>query len=158
MSANVNDQAGHFVVRPLSEKDLDRVMEVELAAYPYPWTRGIFSDCLRVGYECWGLVEGVQLAGYFILTHAAAESHLLNLCIAPSWQRQGLGSILLEHCRRLAISNGCESMFLEVRPSNRAGLGLYQKFGFEVVGERPAYYSAGEGREDAIVMRLSPLV
>ena len=144
----------HCLVRPLSEADLDRVMEIELAAYPHPWTRGIFSDCLRVGYECWGMVTGSRLSGYFILTHAAGECHLLNLCIEPARQRNGLGSILLEHAIRIAIRMGCDSMFLEVRPSNPAALELYRKKGFHQIGQRPEYYSAGEGREDAIIMAL----
>ncbi len=143
----------HLLVRRLSESDLDRVMEIELSAYPHPWTRGIFSDCLRVGYECWGIQAGEVLAGYAIMTHAAGESHLLNLCVAPQWRRRGFGGILLTQCLRLAAGYGCDSMFLEVRPSNPAGQKLYERNGFRVVGERPGYYTAGEGREDAIVMR-----
>ncbi len=144
----------HFVVRPLAENDLDQVMAIELAAYPYPWTRGIFHDCLRVGYECWGMFSGTRLAGYFVLTHAAGECHLLNLCVEPSRQREGLGSILLEHATRLAQVRGCRRMFLEVRPSNPAALALYRKNGFEKIGQRPDYYTADEGREDAVVMAL----
>ena len=143
----------HFLVRRLDDDDLDRVMAIEQEAYPHPWTRGIFSDCLRVGYECWGLQVGPELAGYAVFNHAAGECHLLNLCVAPAWQSRGLGTLLLGHCIRLATGYGCGSMFLEVRPSNPAGLRLYQANGFEVIGERPGYYTAGEGREDAIVMR-----
>lgn len=144
----------HYLVRPLAEADLDRVMEIELEAYPHPWTRGIFADCLRVGYPCWGLQVDASLVGYCILTHAANEAHLLNLCVAPSWQRRGLGGILLEHVVRLALAHRCESIFLEVRPSNRDAIRLYQRSGFTVIGKRPGYYSNGDGREDAIVMRL----
>lgn len=144
----------HYLIRRLAEADLDRVMEIELESYPHPWTRGIFADCLRVGYECWGLQAGEVLAGYCILTHAANEAHLLNVCVAPAWQGRGLGGILMEHVQRLAIAHGCESLFLEVRPSNRGALRLYQRNGFSVIGKRPGYYSDGDGREDAIVMRL----
>jgi ribosomal-protein-alanine N-acetyltransferase len=156
----------HPLVRPLGMGDLDRIMEIELAAYPYPWTRGIFSDCLRVGYDCWGLQLGSRLMGYSIQSDAAGESHLLNLCIAPEWQRRGCGGVLLENAVRIARSHHCESMYLEVRPSNPAGIALYARYGFTVVGRRPGYYSAsavtgpagsaeaGRGREDALVMRL----
>jgi ribosomal-protein-alanine N-acetyltransferase len=85
--------------------------------------------------------------------HAVGESHLLNLCIAPQCQGRGLGGILLEHCFRVAIAAGCDSMFLEVRPSNVAAIELYRRNGFRPVGRRPAYYTAGEGREDALIMR-----
>jgi ribosomal-protein-alanine N-acetyltransferase len=148
-------EAMHPLVRKLAEEDLDRVFEIETAAYPFPWSRGIFSDCLRADYDCWGLQAGAELLGYCIQTHAAGECHLLNLCVAPDWQQRGMGSILLAHAIRLARRQGCESMYLEVRPSNPAGFALYAKNGFEVVGERPDYYRAGEGSENAIVMRLS---
>jgi [ribosomal protein S18]-alanine N-acetyltransferase len=144
----------HPVVRRLSMDELDRVMEIERSAYPFPWTRGIFEDCLRVGYDCQGLHLGSSLIGYSVQTQAAGESHLLNLCIDPAWQGRRLGRLLLEQSIRLARAAHCSSMFLEVRPSNHAGISLYRKRGFQVVGERPDYYHAANGRENALVMRL----
>jgi len=144
----------HPLIRRLSLEDLDRIMEIELAAYPYPWTRGIFNDCISVGYDCWGLQMAASLLGYCIQTRAAGECHLLNLCIAQEWQRQGFGSLLLGHAVRRARQQGCSSMFLEVRPSNPAGFRLYENNGFVAVGERRDYYTSANGRENAIVMRL----
>ena len=144
----------HPVVRALSTADLDRVMEIEQSAYPFPWTRGIFEDCLRVGYDCRGLRIGHALVGYSVQTRAAGECHLLNLCIEPDWQGRGYGSLLLEQSILLAKAQECSSMFLEVRPSNRAGIALYHKRGFRIVGERPDYYRASHGREDALIMRF----
>jgi ribosomal-protein-alanine N-acetyltransferase len=163
----------HPLLRLLNWGDLDRIMEIELAAYPVPWSRGIFSDCIRVGYDCWGLQLGPRLVGYSVLSCAAGEAHLLNLCVEPGWQRRGFGALLLENAVRVARAHGCGSMFLEVRPSNRAGIALYDRHGFVVIGRRPGYYSArpgaqagqggepaaltGELREDALVMRLEML-
>jgi len=140
------------LLRRLIASDLDRAMEIEEAAYAFPWTRGIFEDCLRVGYHCQGIQLGPLLVGYSVLTQVAGECHLLNLCVDPQWQRRHLGSVLLEQSIRTAIAGNCESMFLEVRPSNRAGIGLYRKRGFQVVGERPDYYRAASGREKAFIM------
>ena len=142
------------LLRRLNEDDLDRIMEIELAAYPYPWTRGIFADCLRVGYNCWGLQAAETLIGYCIQSHAARENHLLNLCIAPERQKQGFGSFLLAHAVRTARLQNCFCIFLEVRPSNPDGIELYEKNGFMAIGERPNYYRSGQGKENAIVMRL----
>lgn len=143
------------MIRDLTVSDLARINEIEQSAYPFPWTAGIFADCLRVGYDCTGLQVGTILIGYAIQSQAAGESHLLNLCVAPSWQGMGYGSILLEQAIRLATSQGCDHMFLEVRPSNPAGLGLYERRGFVTLGRRPNYYRTDDGREDAIVMSLS---
>lgn len=144
----------HTLLRRLAPDDLDRIIEIELSAYPYPWTRGIFADCLRVGYDCWGLQAGIELIGYTIQTHAAGENHLLNLCIAPEHQGKGYGSILLDHAIRLARQQDCFCIFLEVRPSNPAGIRLYRRNGFSVVAERPDYYRSDQGRESALVMKL----
>jgi len=149
-----NPASVHSLLRRLTEDDLNRIMEIELAAYPYPWTRGIFADCIRVGYDCWGLQAGGILIGYCIQTHAAGENHLLNLCIAPDWQKQGFGSLLLGHAVRLARGQDCFCIFLEVRPSNQTGIELYEKNGFVIVGERPNYYRSAQGKENAVVMRL----
>jgi ribosomal-protein-alanine N-acetyltransferase len=163
---NAHPAPWHPLLRPLVWGDLDRIMEIELAAYPFPWTRGIFSDCLRVGYDCWGLQIGGRLAAYSIQSDTAGESHLLNLCVAPELQRRGLGRTLLDNAIRVARAHDCQSMYLEVRPSNPAGIALYRSEGFAVVGRRPDYYSAstdtarrndkgaGSPREDALVMRL----
>jgi len=151
---NINPEKGHPLIRRLGMEDLDRMHEIEKLAYPYPWSRGIFEDCLRVGYACFGLQIGRTLAGYTIYSWAAGEAHLLNLCIHPEWQQRGYGSLMLEY----AISNmarlGSEAIFLEVRASNPHAVKLYKNRGFKVVGRRPMYYKAGKGREDAIVMRL----
>ena len=134
---------------------LDRVYEIEQLAYPFPWSRGIFVDCLRVGYACFGLQIGRKLAGYSIASFAAGEAHLLNICIHPDWQRRGYGSLLLEYMINHVARLDSEAIFLEVRASNPRAATLYKNRGFKVIGRRSAYYKAGDEREDAIVMRLA---
>lgn len=142
------------LIRPLSVDDLDAVTGIENASYPFPWTRGIFRECLRAGYACFGVQEGDELLAYAIYNWGAGESHLLNLCVHPRARRNGFGRLLLEHSISHARSLGCEVMFLEVRPSNVDAERLYVQRGFRKVGVRPAYYESEQGREDAVIMRL----
>ena len=153
MQADIADKQ-HPLIRRLTVADLDRVFEIEQLAYPFPWTRGIFEDCLRVGYACFGLQFARQLAGYTIFSWAAGEAHLLNLCIHPDWQHRGYGSLLLEYSINHVARLESEAIFLEVRESNPRAAELYKNRGFKVVGHRPSYYQANDKREDAIVMRL----
>ncbi len=140
--------------RPMREVDLDAVVNIEKLAYPFPWSRGIFSDCLRAGYSCWVMTEGVEVAGYGILSAAAGEAHVLNLCVAPERQGRGLGRRLLDRLIDVARWHQSESVFLEVRPTNLSAIAMYHGRGFKEVGRRPNYYPAEENREDAIVMAL----
>jgi ribosomal-protein-alanine N-acetyltransferase len=139
---------------PLREQDLEEVMAIENAIYTHPWTRGNFTDSLRAGYECRTLRLGGELLGYFVLMVAAGEAHLLNLSIGALYQRAGRGSALLRQAAELARSLGARSLFLEVRPSNRAAQALYTRFGFRKIAVRRGYYPAHAGREDALVLTL----
>ncbi len=142
-------------LRPMHAEDVNAVMKVECAAYPFPWTAGIFRDCLRIGYCCWVAEADDGIAGYAVMSVGAGEAHLLNLCVAPARQRTGLGRRMLDHVLDLARNHRAKTVFLEVRPSNPAALHLYRVAGFVEVGLRNAYYPAARGqREDAIVLAL----
>lgn len=144
-------------LRPMQFDDLAQVTEIETAAYEFPWTRGIFRDCLSAGYNAWVLVSGTHLIGYGILSVAAQEAHLLNLCVTPSEQGQGHGRRLLGRMLDLARWHDAQRVFLEVRPSNPRAMMLYQHAGFNEIGRRPGYYPSHKNREDAIVMALELL-
>jgi len=139
--------------RKMTLNDVDEVMQIELDAYPFPWTHGIFKDCLRSGYECWVVEERGYIAGYMVFSIGAGESHLLNVCVEDSYRRQGLGKILLRKLYQLAFGQGAEAVFLEVRPSNVSALELYKAEGFEQIGVRKGYYPGQPHREDAWIFR-----
>ena len=145
-------------IRPMREHDLPAIDAIEGSAYEFPWTRGLFADCLRAGYCCWTLAVDEAIAGYGILSIAAGEAHLLNLCVAPQMQRRGHARALLHWLLQVAREHAVEVVFLEVRPSNTAAIALYLDEGFVEIGVRRNYYPAREGREDALVftLRLDP--
>ncbi len=141
----------------MRDADLAEVMEVELRAYPFPWTPGIFRDCLRAQYPMWLLVDDGHIVGYAVLSLAVDEAHLLNLCVDPVCQGRGHGRRLLQAILGIARGHRIARVFLEARPSNPAALALYHDTGFNEIGRRPRYYPARQGREDAIVMALELL-
>ncbi len=145
------------VLRPMREADLDAVMAIETRAYPFPWSQGIFRDCLRAGYAMWVHERAGALVGYGVLSVAADEAHVLNLCTAADCEGLGLGQRMLQTLLRIARGQRAQRVFLEVRPSNPRAIDLYLRCGFNEIGRRPRYYPARGGREDAIVMALELL-
>ena len=141
--------------RPLQMADLDAVMVIEPEIYPHPWSRGNFSDSLRAGYSCWACEHEGELMGYAVMMVVLDEAHLLNISIAPGFQGRGLGRHLLEHLIGVARGHGAQTMFLEVRPSNKAAMRLYESIGFNEFSVRKGYYPAAKGREDAVLMGLA---
>ena len=155
MSALLQDPL--LQLRPMTSDDVKAVMGIEEASYEFPWTKGIMHDCLRVGYCCWVICLGQRVVGYGIISVAAGECHILNLCVHPDMRGHGLGRHLLVHLLQLAREHRADAAFLEVRASNLAAIELYRSLGFNEVGLRRDYYPAHGGREDAVVFALSPL-
>lgn len=144
-------------MRAMQGSDLEEVMKNELAAYEFPWTHGIFRDCLLAGYGCWVLERDGKIIGHGVLSVGAGEAHILNVCVAPRHQGRGHGRHLARRLIDLARWHRAERIFLEVRPSNEAALQLYESLGFNEIGRRPRYYPAHRGREDALVMAMELL-
>jgi ribosomal-protein-alanine N-acetyltransferase len=139
-------------IRTMGHEDLSMVADIERRSYDFPWSHGVFRDCLLAGYHCIVLERDDRVAGYGILSIAAGEAHILNLCVDPGYRSHGYGELLLDAILAQSRSANVREIFLEVRPSNMTALALYRKKGFHKVARRPAYYQATEGREDAAVL------
>lgn len=152
MSA-VQELYGGGQFRPMLYADLREVIAIEKRSYEFAWTEGIFRDCIRVGYHCRVLeVPHGLIQAYGVMSAAAGEAHILNLCVRPELQGRGLSRHVLGHLLDLAHDLGVQTVFLEVRPSNTHAVRLYASAGFCEIGLRIGYYPAARGREDAMVM------
>ena len=140
---------------PLTLPRLDALLQVEQSAYTHPWTHGNFVDAMAAGYETQLLMADEQLIGYFVAMKGVDEVHLLNITVAPAFQRQGWAHLMLDALALWARSQKAEWLWLEVRISNQRARQIYETYGYRFVGERKRYYPALDGeREDAIVMSL----
>jgi ribosomal-protein-alanine N-acetyltransferase len=137
----------------MNELDIPMVVSIERCAYQFPWSEGIFRDCLRVGYICRVVDAGGDMGGYGIMSVGAGEAHILNVCIREEYRGRGYARKMLLYLMDRARGAGMNEAFLEVRPSNTAAARLYHSMGFEQVGVRRGYYQATVGREDAAVLR-----
>ena len=145
--------APEVVTRAMRANDVAEVVAIERASYQFPWSEGIFRDCLRVGYVCRVVTVSRQVMAYGVMSFGAGEAHILNLCVAEGHRCRGVGRRLLGSLIERAADAGMLDAFLEVRPSNTSAIRLYLALGFEQVGLRRGYYPANNGREDAAVLR-----
>jgi [ribosomal protein S18]-alanine N-acetyltransferase len=145
--------APEVVIRAMRSNDVAEVVAIERASYQFPWSEGIFRDCLRVGYVCRVVMMSRQVMAYGVMSFGAGEAHILNLCVAEAYRCRGVGRRLLGALIERAAEAGMADAFLEVRPSNTAAIRLYLALGFEQAGMRRGYYQAANGREDAAVLK-----
>ena len=136
---------------------LDRVLQIENAVYPHPWSRANFEDSIKTGYQMQVLTVNEEILGYFIAMKGFEEVHLLNITVATSFQRQGWARVMLDALAVWSRGQGAAWLWLEVRASNERALQVYKAQGFKLISVRMDYYPKGpktNGREDAIVMSL----
>jgi len=143
----------------LTSAQLDAVLHIEQRSYAHPWSRSNFTDTLASGYEAQLLLAGDTLLGYFVAMKGVDEVHLLNITVAPEYQRQGWARVMLDALALWAQGQRAEWLWLEVRVGNQRAMAVYEAQGFRRMGQRKNYYPSGANqREDAMVMsrRLAP--
>ncbi len=141
--------------RPMAECDLPLILDIERRSYEFPWSEGIFHHCLRYDFSCWVIELDRQIIGYGVISIVTKECHILNLCIDPDYQGQGIGRRLLDQLLAVARTRSADTAFLEVRPTNFRAISLYFSEGFNEIGTRRNYYPASFGREDAVILAKS---
>jgi ribosomal-protein-alanine N-acetyltransferase len=147
-------KAAEAQFEPMTDARLDEVVHLERRVYQHPWTHRNFTDSLRSGYQAQVLVADGQLLGYFVAMKGVDEVHLLNITVAPDYQGQGWGRLMLDALALWSRAQQAQWLWLEVRASNARAQRIYQQHGYRRVGERKSYYPAGGRREDAVVMSL----
>lgn len=148
MSAVLKESSGF---RSATEYDLETIIEIEHLAYEFPWSDRLLCDCLKNGHFFCTMIEQEAIIGYGIMSCALDEAHILNICIDPQWQGQGMGKRLLFHLLDIARKHKAEMAFLEVRISNAIAQQLYESNGFDQYGTRKDYYPMGRIWEDAVL-------
>jgi len=156
-----------LTIDPLTPEDIPAAIALEQAAYLTPWPQRDYRHELeqnrlarylalrqaappgRAEDQAAGLLVG--LAGFWLI---AGEIHITTIAIQPGWKGRGLGERLLVGLLERGETLGGTVATLEVRPSNRAALSLYQKYSFQQVGQRPDYYP---DHETALIMTTPPL-
>lgn len=143
------------MIRILSKSDLSALLSIERAVHIVPWSEETFIACFDAGCFGFALEDDQQMVGFIFASIRHHECHILNLCVAHTYQKRGYGRKLLEELLKAAKQQGVGIAYLEVRRSNTRAILLYQKMDFYFVGERKGYYPMPTGNEDALVFAKS---
>jgi len=137
-------------IRPLSYSDLPQVISIERRVFPTAWSLAMFVlELSKPSGICLAAVRRGRIAGYMICSRYDTVWHLMNVAVDDRLRRQGIATALLDRLFEEADQPG-EQYTLEVRPSNREAIALYERFGFRSAGRRRGYYH--DNKEDAVIM------
>ncbi|MFH2063817.1 MAG: ribosomal protein S18-alanine N-acetyltransferase [Pseudomonadota bacterium] len=143
-------------IMPITEEDIDQIIEIENVLFQKPWSR---TSCLHEltceGSYSFGIVftdpdRPTQFIAYIFFRIIMDEMHLFRIGVAQKWQKKGFATYLFQQSIQLASEKGADTVYLEVRTSNTPAISLYHKLGFRLIGKRPRYYP--ETNEDALVL------
>lgn len=137
------------VVRRMGPADLPRVMEIDAASLPRPWSAPVWREELESAFGLYLVLEqtGAVVAQVGV-KHVADELHVMTLAVHPAHRRSGHARVLV--AAAISAYPDVRRVYLEVRPDNLAARSLYESLGFEATGVRPRYY----GDDDALLMTL----
>ncbi|HBC46329.1 MAG TPA: ribosomal-protein-alanine N-acetyltransferase [candidate division Zixibacteria bacterium] len=140
-----------ILIRKMMEIDLESVVMIEKESFSDPWSYDSFWSDLanEISMPIVALQDDIVI-GYSILYIVADELQIGNFAVATQFRRQGVGNKLMDEIIKIAVQRGCNSIYLEVRESNKPAQALYLSFGFKDVGRRNGYYRSP--RENAILM------
>ena len=141
-----------ITIRPMTEKDIDAVLQVEEACFTICWTRSDFERELTQNAMAIYFValEEEQVIGYAGMWHVVKEGQETNIAVLPEYRRKGVGAQLLTQLIETAKEKEMIGITLEVKISNYPAQQLYTKYGFRPEGFRKNYYQ--DTHEDAIIM------
>jgi ribosomal-protein-alanine N-acetyltransferase len=142
-----------YRIRPMDRRDLPAVLAIEEQSFATPWTSRTFVNLMRRPNAALFAAVDVRNAvvGYAVIWFAGGEGELGDLAVRHSDRGRGIGSALVDTVLVEARERGAHEIFLEVRASNTGARTLYERSGFQDVGNRPGYYN--DPVEDALIMR-----
>lgn len=133
-------------------QDLELILAIENRAYTFPWTRQKLIDSFNnPNISIRLILVNEKITGYLITLYSIDFIDILNICIDPKFQKQGLGRQLLDDFLKRIQKTEVKLVFLEVRVSNVSAIDFYKNYGFELLDTRKKYYS---NLEDAKILRL----
>lgn len=156
----MTDLGKQWAPRPAAPGDAPALAALDRLVNPSPWSESQFSDVCATqagaGTErALVILADTQALGFVVFSRVLDEACIHNIAVHPSRQGGGMGRLLLGAALQQSLGEGATRCYLEVRASNGAARGLYEKFGFQLDGLRKKYYTTAAGREDALLMSLS---
>ena len=140
-----------YLIRKMTEPDLDEVMMIEKESFSLPWSRESYLGELKNSFANYIVCDCAgDIAGYAGIWVVFEEAHITNVAVRKSFRSQGIGLAIMVEAEKIARTKKANRILLEVRPSNEIALHMYQNLNYMQTALRKAYYS--DNGEDAIIM------
>ncbi|MFN8016162.1 MAG: ribosomal protein S18-alanine N-acetyltransferase [Acidimicrobiia bacterium] len=136
---------------PMSEHHVNDVLEIDHLTNPSPTPGSLFiKEITNPAHIMLVATGSSKVLGFCSAQIVSDELHIHSIAVSPEYRRNSIATKILNELINKSKFHNIKSATLEVRESNEVAIGLYEKFGFVVEGERPNYYS--NNNETALLM------
>lgn len=139
-------------MRLSKRSDIEALLGIEERCFTSRWTEAMFLYEIEENEfgKFYVLEEDGILIGYIDFWITFETCQLANVAVDLPYQGKGYSRKMMDLMVDEANKEGCETIMLEVRPSNTAARKLYESYDFIEMNIRKGYYS--DNGEDAIIM------
>ncbi len=138
-------------IEKMTSAHIADIANLEKECFSAPWSEdGLKSELNNKFARFYVAFSGGKTAGYIGSHNVLGEVYITNVAVFPEFRRNGTGKALVEFLVDRMKNEKAEFVTLEVRKSNLNAISLYEKCGFQKVGERKNFYE--KPTEDAILM------
>jgi ribosomal-protein-alanine N-acetyltransferase len=147
------------LVSRLGMAHADDCATLHAASFSYPWPLADIEALLLAPttYADGAFGKAGELQGFILSRRAADEAEILTIAVKPRKRGLGIAGRLMRANMAQLQAAGAKTWFLEVEAQNTAALALYDRFGFEKVGERKSYYRKPDGDNALAFILRRPL-
>lgn len=140
-----------YTIKKMTHEDIPFVALIEKECFSSPWSEeGLSAELSNASAEFYVLISEGEICAYMGMHIVLDECYIANVAVKADCRRKGYGLRLVENALKIAREKSCSFITLEVRVSNKSAISLYEKCGFEALGERKNFYSSPT--ENALIM------
>lgn len=138
-------------IKKMTTSHIEEIAKLEKECFSSPWSEdGLKTELNNNFARFFVAFSGDEIVGYIGSHNVLGEVYITNVAVFPEFRRNGVGKVLVEFLVNKTKEENAEFVTLEVRKSNLSAISLYEKCGFQNVGERRKFYE--KPVEDAILM------
>lgn len=143
-------------VRVMLSSDIEAVSKIERQSFTTFWsTQAYVTELANPSALYLVATYNDRVVGYGGLWVIMDEAHITTIAVEAGMRGQKIGERLLSEMLVAAQKRGATRATLEVRESNDVAKRLYEKYGFEWVAIRKAYYS--DNNENADILWINDM-
>jgi ribosomal-protein-alanine N-acetyltransferase len=133
-------------VRPFVPNDIPSIASIVREGLRENYPTSLYLDIHRWWREGFLVadLDGHPVGFLAAVISSDGQARILMFAVSTGLRRRGIGRQIMDDFLRACAMRGLRRIELEVRTSNEEAIRFYKRYGFELAGVLPKFYTDGE--------------